>query len=383
MKKLSAVSVSVLVAVGLGAFYYFYVAGPGQGVQEGTGLIDVWRDDVVDYRVEQVASGLEIPWSIAFTSPERMLVAERPGSLRVVENGELLEEPLHVFAEVSTIGEEGLMSVVTDPDYADNKYIYVSVAYENTDGMFVKVLRFTDQGSSLSDETVILDGIPAAKYHAGCRLAFGPDGKLYVTTGDATDRQLAQDLESLAGKILRINPDGSIPEDNPFEGSLIWTYGHRNPQGLAWDASGQLYASEHGPSVIDGPRGGDEINKIIKGANYGWPIVSHNRTREGLEPALEVFTPAEAPASLLIYSGDAIPQFKGNFFFGALVGEGIVRMIPDGGDYKIEKIQTSFGRIREVMQAPDGTIYFTTSNRDGRGQPLPDDDKIYRLYPLQ
>jgi glucose/arabinose dehydrogenase len=227
----------------------------------------------------------------------------------------------------------------------------------------------------------VLDKIPAAKFRAGCRIAFGPDGKLYITTGDSLDRQLAQDLDSLAGKILRINADGSIPNDNPFDDSAVWSYGHRNPQGIAWDDRGQLYSSEHGPSVIDGPRGGDEVNKIIKGANYGWPLVSHEKTLEGTEPALEVFTPAEAPASLLIYSGNELPQFSGNLFFGALVGEGIVRMIPSGDEFTIEKIHTDYGRIREVTQGPDGLIYFTTSNRDGRGNPNTGDDKIYRLRP--
>jgi glucose/arabinose dehydrogenase len=231
----------------------------------------------------------------------------------------------------------------------------------------------------VGDQRIILDGIPAAKFHAGCRLAFGPDGKLYISTGDSTDKQLAQDLDSLAGKILRINPDRTTPEDNPFADSLIWSYGHRNPQGLAWDAGGQLYSSEHGPSVIDGPPGGDEVNKIVKGGNYGWPLVSHQETKEGLEPAVAIFTPAEAPASLMIYSGDVFPQFTGNIFFGALIGEGIVRMIPDGEDYKIEKLQTEHGRIREVMQGPDGLIYFTTSNRDGRGKAKAGDDKIYRF----
>ena len=382
MKKIFLVLGALLIAA-MGAFYYWYVADRGPGVPLSTGLIDAWRDDVVNYRVEEVVSGLEVPWSVAFTSPDRLLVTERPGRLRVIEQGKLIEQPLHVFSEVSTIGEEGLMSITLDPEYNENKYIYVSLAYESERGMFVKIVRFTDQGSLLADETTILDGIPAARYHAGCRMAFGPDGKLYITTGDSFDRQLAQDLKSLAGKVLRINADGSIPTDNPFEGSPIWSYGHRNPQGIAFAANGDLYISEHGPSVIDGPRGGDEINKIVKGGNYGWPLVSHGKLLEGTEPALEVFTPAEAPASLLIYSSDVIPQFTGNFFFGALVGEGIVRMIPDGEGFKIEKDQTEYGRIREVMQGPDGAIYFTTSNRDGRGKPKTGDDKIYRIAPVK
>jgi aldose sugar dehydrogenase len=381
MKKL-LLAVVLLVLIGLGVFYYAYVADRGPGVELSNGLIDLGKPETVEYVVEDIATGLEVPWSIVFTSAERMLVTERPGRLRVIENGELVATPLHTFPEVSTIGEEGLMSVVLDPDYDQNKYLYVSVAYESERGMFVKVVRFTDQGSSLANETIILDAIPAAKYHAGCRLAFGPEGKLYITTGDALDRNQAQDLNSLAGKILRINADGTIPSDNPIAGSLIWSYGHRNPQGLAWDASGQLYSSEHGPSVIDGPRGGDEVNKILKGANYGWPLVSHEKTLEGTEPAEYVFTPAEAPASLLIYSGESIPQFEGDFFFGALVGEGVVRMVPDGEGYTVEKLFTDYGRIREVVEGPDGSMYFSTSNRDGRGNPKTGDDHIYRIRAL-
>jgi aldose sugar dehydrogenase len=372
----------LMIILGLGIFYYAYVADRGPGVPLAQGLLDTDRDNTVVYAVEEVAGGLEVPWSLAFTSDTRMLVTERPGRLRVIENGQLMPDPLHVFPEVSTIGEEGLMSVVLDPGYVENKYLYVSLAYESERGMFVKIVRFTDQGSSLGNETVILDAIPAAKYHAGCRLAFGPDGKLYITTGDALDRQQAQDLESWAGKILRINADGSIPGDNPFANSPVWSYGHRNPQGLAWDASGQLYSSEHGPSVIDGPRGGDEVNKILKGANYGWPLVSHEKTLAGTEPALKVFTPAEAPASLLIYSGRSIPQFGGDMFFGALVGEGIVRLTPAEDAYAVEKLFTDYGRIREVMEGPDGSMYFSTSNRDGRGDPTSGDDRIYRIIPV-
>ena len=380
MKKL-LVLLAAGVAIALSIFYYVYVADHGPGVQLGTGAFDIGRPDTVAYHVEEVATGLEIPWSITFTSDTRMLVTERPGRLRVIDSGQLLDEPLHTFSEVSTRGEEGLMSVVIDPNYDENHFLYVSVAYQNAEDMYVKIVRFVDAGTSLTDETVLLDKIPAARYHSGCRLAFGPDGKLYISTGDSFDRQLAQDLDSLAGKILRINADGSIPTDNPYPNSPVWSYGHRNPQGLAFDDDGQLFSTEHGPSIIDGPAGGDEFNHIVKGANYGWPLVSHSKVLEGTEASLEVFTPAEAPASLLWYSGKALPQFRGNFFFGALVGEGIVRLIPDGDSFKIEKIHTDYGRIREVTQGPDGLIYFTTSNRDGRGKPKTGDDHIYRLVP--
>ncbi len=335
-------------------------------------------------RVETVAGGLDTPWSLAFTSSDRILVTERPGRLRVIEGGLLRPEPLHIFDEVSETGEEGLMSLALHPQYAENRWLYVALAYPAAGNLWVKVVRFTDAGSRLSDPTVILDRIPAAKYHAGCAIAFGPDGKLYVTTGDATDRALAQDLRSLAGKILRLNDDGSIPSDNPF-GTAVWSYGHRNGQGIAWHpVTGALYASEHGPSVFDGPAGGDEVNLIERGKNYGWPLVSHEKRREGTEAPLLTFTPAEAPASLMAYSGRAYPAWQGNLFFGALRGEGLMRLeldlVDPGQLVRAEKLDlVRYGRIRFVGESPDGSIYFTTSNRDGRGTPAAEDDRVMRI----
>lgn len=335
--------------------------------------------------VETVATGLDTPWSLVFTSDTRMLVTERPGRIRVSENGKLLEKPLYSFFEVSETGEEGLMSLTLDPNYPTNRYLYASLAYQAGSELWVKVMRFTDKGYELDEPMVIIDRIPAAKYHAGSAIAFGPDGKLYITTGDATDKQLAQDLGSLAGKVLRLNADGSIPTDNPFPASAIWSYGHRNSQGLAWHPdNGALYSSEHGPSVFDGPAGGDEVNRILKGGNYGWPLVSHEKRREGTEAPLIIFTPAEAPASLMIYSGRGNPKWRSKLFFGALRGEGLMRLELDSADStkiaRSEKLsEVQFGRIRAVAEGPDGSIYFTTSNRDGRGTPAAEDDRVFRL----
>lgn len=337
--------------------------------------------------VEVVATGLDTPWSLVFTSPERILVTERLGKLRVIEKGKLLPEPLHTFTEVSEQGEEGLLSLTLDPEYEENRFLYIVLAYPENGQFFDKVMRFRDTGTALVDPLALIDRIPAAKYHAGSRVAFGPDGKLYVTTGDATDKNLAQDTGSLAGKILRLNKDGSVPDDNPISGNPLWSYGHRNPQGIAWHAeSGLLYETEHGPSGFDGPGGGDEVNLIEKGKNYGWPLVSHEKRQIGTEAPLLVFTPAEAPASLLIYSGRQFGEWQGNLFFGALKGEGLMRIVLDTSDPKkirsYEKLQAvDFGRIRDVVEGPDGFIYITTSNRDGRGTPTIDDDRILRIRP--
>lgn len=334
--------------------------------------------------IEVVATGLDTPWSLAFTSSDRILIAERPGRIRVIEAGQLVARPLHVFAEVSETGEEGLMSLALHPYYSENRWLYVSLAYQEGKDLWVKVMRFTDEGNALGNPATIIDRIPAARFHAGSAIAFGPDGKLYVTTGDATEKNLAQDLGSLAGKVLRLNDDGSIPSDNPF-GTAVWSSGHRNPQGIAWHPdAGALYLSEHGPSVFDGPAGGDEVNLIERGKNYGWPLVSHEKRREGTEAPLITFTPAEAPGSLLIYSGRQHTAWRGNLFFGALRGEGLVRLEVDPQDPKrvlsLEKLsEVQFGRIRAVAESPDGAIYFTTSNRDGRGQPAGEDDRVFRL----
>lgn len=378
------VTLLILILIIAGGYYLWsYVRGPGA---MNFNPIPSMNTDVA-YTIEEVARGLEVPWSIVFTSPTRMLVSERPGRIRVIENGTLRVEPLHTFSEVSTGGEEGLMSLAVHPQYTANKFVYAVYAYEKNGEMFDRVVRFKDEGDSISDIPTILDDIPAAQFHAGARLAFGPDGKLYVTTGDATERTIAQDLESLGGKILRLNDDGSIPNDNPFPNSAIWSYGHRNPQGISWDAKGNLYETEHGPSGFDGPGGGDEVNRIEKGGNYGWPLVSHEKTREGTIAPLAVYTPAEAPASALVYSGDTFPQFNNNLFFGALRGEGLWRIQFDANDpdniISQEKVFDEYGRIRDVAQGPDGAIYFSTSNRDGRGSPTASDDRIFRIIPKE
>ncbi len=334
--------------------------------------------------VEVFCEDLEVPWSIVFTSENRVLVNERPGRLRIINSGKLLNDPLKEFPEVSSGSEEGLMGLALDPDYSVNKLIYLSYAYETSDDLRVKIVRFKDNGDLLSLEKTIFDNIPAARFHAGCRLRFGPDKKLYITTGDAGERKLAQDINNLYGKILRINPDGTIPPDNPFANSPVWSYGHRNPQGIDWYPGTEiLWETEHGPSGFDGPGGGDEVNVIVKGGNYGWPVVSHNESKEGMISPLLVYTPAEAPASGVFYTSEKIPEYKNNFFFGCLRGNGIIRVVVDEADHtKVkswEKLAETYGRIRDIAQGPDGYIYFSSSNRDGRGNVKKGDDKIYRI----
>ena len=340
------------------------------------------------FKVEKVVGGLEVPWSIVWAPDGRMIFTERPGRVRVFENGALREKPLFVVPDVEPRAESGLMSVALHPQFATNRFIYLSYAY-SSGGTQVRVVRFRETPEGFVDRKVIIENIPAAQFHAGCRIRFGPDGKLYITTGDATRRELAQRLDSLAGKTLRLNDDGAVPQDNPFVGQKdarpeIWSVGHRNAQGLDFQpGSNLMFQTEHGPSNFDGPPGGDEVNIVEKGKNYGWPTIHHKQTGEGLEPPLLEYTPACAPASGAFYRGSALPQFKGNFFFGCLRGERLIRVVLDGRRVvSQEDLMKDYGRIRDVAEGPDGFLYFSTSNKDGRGKAASDDDRILRVVPV-
>ena len=361
-------------------------APPGRGAGE----IGESSVSPVSFRVETVVGNLQVPWAIAWTPDGRMLFTERAGRVRVLEKGALRAQPLFTVSDVESTGESGLMDLSLHPQFVSNHWVYLTYAYKGN-GQRVRVVRYRETGETLVDPKVIIEDLPAAQFHAGCRARFGPDGKLYVTTGDATDRELAQRLDSLAGKTLRLNDDGSVPADNPFAGRKdarpeIWSYGNRNAQGIAWQSgTNLLFETEHGPSGFDGPGGGDEVNIIERGKNYGWPVIHHRQTREGMESPLLEYTPACAPGSAMFYSGAAFSQFKNDFFFGCLRGERLIRVVLDGHRVVSQEnlLEKKYGRIREVAHGPDGFIYFSTSNRDGRGTPANDDDRILRLVPVK
>lgn len=332
--------------------------------------------------VETVASGLEVPWAMAFAPDGRLFFTERPGRLRVISGGELSPDPVAVLPAVST-GESGLMGLAIDPAFEENGYLYVMYSYRPSGRSQIanRVSRLTVDGAQASDETVLLDGIAGASIHDGGRLRIGPDGKLYITTGDAAQTALSQDLGSINGKILRINLDGTIPEDNPFPGTPVWTRGHRNPEGLAFHPeSGILYSTEHGPA------GNDEVNIIEAGRSYGWPTVSGQAGDDRFAEPIAAYSPSVAPGGATFYDGDQLGEWKGSLFFGTLRGQHLHRLVPQGDDPRSLALEERlfegvYGRIRDVIQGPDGYLYFSTSNRDGRGSPDAEDDRILRIVP--
>ena len=364
----------------------------GCGQQNSAGAKDQTYStakDSVKFRVEVVAGGLQVPWAFAWLPSGDMLFTERPGRVRIIEKGKLRPDPVFTVPDVEPTGESGLMDITLHPNFAQNNYVYLAYSY-NKDGKQVKVVRYIYKDGKFSEDKTIVDHVPGAQFHSGMRCRFGPDGKLYVTTGDSTNWNLAQQLNSLAGKVLRLNDDGSVPPDDPFVNQKdarpeIWTYGNRNPQGIAWQPGTNLaFETEHGPSGFEGKGlGGDEVNILEAGKNYGWPEIHHTMTKEGMVSPLLEYTPACAPGSAMFYTGDKFPALKGNFFFGCLGGTRMIRVVLEGRKVVSQEdlFSGTYGRIRDMEQGPDGYIYFSTSNRDGRGNPAPDDDRIMRLVP--
>jgi len=330
--------------------------------------------------VETVAEELEVPWSIAFASDGRIFVTERVGKLRVIEDGKLNPEPIKILD--GGRGEGGLLGIALDPNFDENHYLYLHLTYSEFLSTFNKVVRFTEKDNQLSEEKVLIDQIPWGPFHDGGRIKFGPDEKLYITTGDAGNANLAQDLNSLAGKILRINRDGSIPADNPFPNSPVFSYGHRNPQGIDWHPTSKiLVSSEHGSSAHD------EINIVKAGKNYGWPIViGGEHDPKYVDPIIHTGSDTWAPSGASFYNSENIPDWSGKYFIATLRGSHL-RML----DLDLENNQVissealfsnSFGRLRDATMGPDGNLYLLTSNQDGRGSPAENDDRILRIIPL-
>lgn len=335
-------------------------------------------------RVETFADGLRVPWSVDWLPDGTVIFTERGGDLRMIQDGVVAPEPL-LSLDVGRV-EGGLLGVAVDPDFEENDYIYIYYTYASGFSTFNKIVRYQYADANLTGEQTILDGIPGSTVHDGGRIQFGPDGMLYVATGDAANTSLSQDLESMAGKILRIAGDGSIPDDNPWPGSPVYSLGHRNPQGMDWDADGRLVVTEHGPSGWQGT-GHDEINVIIPGRNYGWPdVIGNDNGRDGfVDPVLHTGSSTWAPSGAEFYDGHMIPEWDGMYFVATLYGRSL-QMIEFNSEGDVTSqtslFQNQFGRLRDVQTGPDGLLYVLTSNRDGRGDPRQNDDRILRIVPL-
>jgi len=335
------------------------------------------------YKVTEVATGLDHPWSLAFLPDGGILVTERAGRLRLIRDGQLQAEPIAGVPEVHTGSQAGLFDIVLHPNFAENSIVYLTYAHGTNQANATRVARARFDGASLQDLKVIFEAAPLkdTNNHYGARMAFLPDGTFALTIGDGFEyREAAQNLKSDLGKIVRLNDDGSVPQDNPFVGRAdarpeILSYGHRNEQGLAFDSeTGRLYEHEHGP------RGGDELNIIEPGRNYGWPIITYGMDysgayvspyteRPGMEQPVVQWTPSIAPSGLAVYRGDKFPAWNGDLFVGALAFKHLRRVDIDEGGHVAgeEQLLTDRNeRIRDVRASPDGYIYVTTDEAAGK-----------------
>ncbi len=364
------------------------------------GAQEVHRSALHDFRVVTVADGLVNPWALAFLPDGDVLVSERPGRIRIIRNGRLLPDPVPGLPAIRTGGQGGLMDLEVHPDFASNRLLYFSYSKPSADGTMgtTAVARGRFENDRLSDveDIFVAELWSEGRGHHGSRLRFDGEGYLHITLGD---RQVppvgdlpahpAQDLSNHFGTTVRLHDDGRVPADNPFvgrDGALpqIWTYGHRNSQGLAiHPETGEVWATEHGP------QGGDELNLLQPGTNYGWPVVGfgvnyrtglaiHEGTmREGMEPPVHVWVPSIGTSGLMIYAGDEFPEWRGSFFAGGLVGQQLVRLTVDGREVRnVEQLYQRKGRIRDVEQGPDGYIYLAIEDRGGAPTP------IVRLAPV-
>ena len=328
----------------------------------------------VELKAKVIASGLSLPWEMVYGPDNYIWFTENAGKISRLNPTTGQVSLLLAISGVRTNGEGGLLGMTLHPDFTSNPYVYVVYGYDSP--YKAKVVRYTYSGSSLTSPLVLLDQIPAASIHNGSRLLIS-GGKLFISTGEASDQSTPQNVNSLAGKILRINLDGSIPADNPYPNNPVWSFGHRNAQGLA-QVGNKIFSSEHGPDSDD------EINIIEKGRNYGWPNVKGfcNETGEQsfcsannvAEPLIN-WTPTIAPSGLAYYNSNYIPQFKNSLLLAVLKGTKLIQLKLDAGQTKITATKdfyvNAYGRIRAVTQSPEGKIYICTSNGS--------DDKIIEI----
>ena len=343
----------------------------------------------VSLRTDVIASGFDTIWELAWGPDNAIWITERPGTISRVDPLSGAVSRVGQIA-VQEIGEGGLMGLAFHPDFSTQPFVYVAHTYASTSGTRNRVVRMRYDGRSLGPPEVLIENIPGSSIHNGSRVVVGPDRLLYITTGDASDGANGQNRSSSAGKILRLTLDGAPAPGNPFA-TAVYSFGHRNPQGLAFAPNGTLYETEHGPND------NDEVNRIEMGRNYGWPDV-HGRcdgdvgsnevpfcqANDVAEP-LAQWTPTIAPAGLAFYDASLIPGWRGSLLFTTLKEATLFRLTlsPDGRAVISEErlFENRFGRLRDVLVGPDGSVYLATSNKDGRGTPIPTDDRIIRIRP--
>jgi aldose sugar dehydrogenase len=329
---------------------------------------------------------LVTPWEISFSPDGRIFFTERQGRVRVVKNG-VMETWLDIQGAVEDT-ESGLLGIAVDPDFINNRFVYIAYTYSTPEWKFVnRLVRCKENSNGKGfEEKILIDNIRGLQNHNGGPIKFGPDGKLYWTVGDSFDGKKAQDLTNLNGKVLRLNSDGTIPSDNPFPNSYIWSYGHRNVQGLSWqEGTNTLFVTEHGPTgdLSITACCNDEINIVEKGKNYGWPKIYGKQTAEGLVSPIYLSGSDKtwAPAGAVFLKKGL---WKGSFLFVGLRGVALYRAVINPNNpreiLRVEEyLKGTFGRLRDVAEAPDGKIYICVSNRDGRGEPRAEDDRIITL----
>lgn len=366
-KKIRVVIICIILIFIFGVIAYLYRQAIIPYFFQPTSTSVQAANSPINSTPEIIAENLTVPWELVFLPNGDQLITERSGNLQ--RFGSIKKTV--TIPGVTQIGEGGLMGMALDPEFELNHFLYLYMTTEKKGKLINEIVRYTyDEQGDLSNRTIIFSGIPAARFHNGGRIKFGPDGFLYITTGDALSRSLAQDKNSLAGKILRITKEGQSAPGNPFN-SPVYSYGHRNPQGIAWDDRGQLWETEHGESAHD------ELNLIKPGSNYGWPIIQGNETADGM------VTPVRTSGAHETWAPGGIAYINGSLFFGGLRGQTLYEAkISDAGN-NIQSLtghfREQFGRIRNVVAGPDGKLYFMTSNRDGRGWPAKEDDRIIRI----
>ena len=359
--------IRIIAIIAVGIFSFFVLTSPSDLIPLPLPLS---TSNSESDSVSILAKNLDKPRAIAI-SGDRIFVTEKDGFIRVIQNNTLLESPLAIFRSPNVF-DGGLLGIALHPNFSNNHYIYVFLTYNEDGNLWNKILRITESENKLQDAETIFDKIPGSSFTNGGFVKFGPDGKLYVGTGTVYDSShLPQDLDSLSGKILRLNDDGTIPDDNPFSDSPVYSLGHRNPQGMTWDDDGNMFVAEIGPEK------NDEINLIQAGKNYGWPEQQCSG-KDQFEDAILCYDPSIEPGGILFYSGEKL-NFESPFIMASMRAANLFQVDFEEGLSSQKSILSGIGRVRDVVQGPDGSLYVITSNTDGKGFPDSMDDKLLRI----